>query len=113
MATFFDKKCFYSVWSKAIGSSDPFRYTYDNTNKGVNFSGKFGDASIIWYPATGTRYNDDGDINLIGTCGFYWSASPNIGQACILSINDPSVYPSNHGDRSANISVRCLQESTK
>ena len=35
------------VWSKALGSSSDFEYSYDSTNEGMNFSGMFGSASSI------------------------------------------------------------------
>ncbi|MBE6251332.1 MAG: hypothetical protein E7111_06700 [Bacteroidales bacterium] len=87
------------VWSKALGSSSSFDYTYNSTNEGMNFSGKFGSASTIWYPASGGYGN-------------YWSASPYSGYACSLIFNDyGGVNLSNRGNRAYGYSVRCLQES--
>ena len=61
------------VWSKALGSSDSFDYTWNSTSKGMNFSGKFGSASTIWYPAAGYLEYDDGCLYNVGYFGFWWS----------------------------------------
>ena len=101
------------VWSKAQGSSSYFYYSYDSTNKGVNFSGKFGSASTIWYPASGYRYSDDGSLYYVVYLGSYWSASPynnNDADAYYLHFsNDGRVNPSNISSRADGRSVRCLQ----
>ena len=102
------------VWSKALGSSSYFTQSslYNSTNEGMNFSGKFGSASTIWYPASGYRnYYDDGSLYGVGGLGGYWSASPYGDNAYYLYFNysglvDPSLDYSRAGGRS----VRCLQE---
>ena len=101
------------VWSKACGStSDIEGYPYDSANEGMNFSGKFGSASTIWYPASGCRYDDDGSLGNVGSSGRYWSASPlnnyayNLGFSYLGYVN-----PSNSSFRAFGRSVRCLQES--
>ena len=99
------------VWSKALGSSSDFTVSslYDSTNEGMNFSGKFGSASTIWYPASGGR---EGNYNLgaVGFHGFYWSASPVSDYAYHLSFNlDGYVSPSSDNPRVNGFSVRCLQ----
>ena len=104
------------VWSKACGSSSYFsNYPYDNTNIGMNFSGKFGSASTIWYPASGSRYYSDGSLISVGCSGYYWSASPDNIYAYSLSFScyyDGDVYPSlDESFRAFGQSVRCLQES--
>ena len=99
------------IWSKALGSSSGFEVLYDSTNEGMNFSGKFGSASTIWYPASGSRGYDDGSLYNVGSYGFYWSASPYSSNACLLSFNGNGyVYPSNGSGRAGGLSVRCLQE---
>ena len=99
------------VWSKALGSSSYFDHTYSSTNKGMNFSGKFGSASTIWYPASGYRYDYDGGLYDVGDIGCYWSASPKNLNAYRLSFIDyGSVYPSSYYYRAYGRSVRCLQE---
>ena len=97
------------IWSKALGSSSGFGgYPYDGTNEGMNFSGKFGSASTIWYPASGYRYWNDGCLEYVGYYGFSWSASP--GNSLYFS-NDGIVSPSRSSDLANGYSVRCLQES--
>ena len=99
------------VWSKALGSSSNFDYTYNSTNEGMNFSGKFGFASTIWYPASGYRDSLDGGLGLVGYYGNYWSASPGSYYAYSLGFyNGGSVFPSSSISRARGYSVRCLQE---
>ena len=102
------------VWSKALGSSDYIEdYPYDSTNKGMNFSGKFGSASIIWYPASGVRDGSDGSLYNVDSCGLSWSASPSNIRAYSLTLNsfNGDVFPSDGSYRVNGKSVRCLQES--
>ena len=99
------------IWSKALGSSSSFTQRYDSTNEGMNFSGKFGSASTIWYPASGDRSYDDGGLNGIGNYGVCWSASPNSYYAYYLYFGSNGyVNPSSHNLRANGRSVRCLQE---
>ncbi len=97
------------VWTKALGSS----YTepsYDSTNEGMNFYGKFGSASTIWYPASGYRYYD-GSLYDVGFGGYYWPASPYYSGAYILYFNgNGDVYPSECYARAVGQSVRCIKE---
>ena len=100
------------VWSKALGSSSIFTQSslYNGTNKGMNFSGKFGSASTIWYPASGCRNDDDGSLENVGRVGYFWSASPNSSSAYYLLFrNDGYVNPSYDYHRALGLSVRCLQ----
>ena len=105
------------VWSKALGSSSLFTNSslYSSSNKGMNFSGKFGSASTIWYPASGYRYYGGRSLSNVGNYGNCWSASPsssNSDLVCYLYFNNNGyVYPSNFDYRANGYSVRCLQES--
>jgi uncharacterized protein (TIGR02145 family) len=104
------------VWSKAFGSSSSFEYTYSSSNEGMNFSGKFGSASAIWYPASGFRDVRDSSLGNVGSRGYYWSASPCASSSnnCAygLDVNGIGyVYPSYSLFRARGCSVRCLQES--
>ena len=102
------------VWSTALGSSLEFYVRYDSTNKGMNFSGKFGSDQTIWYPASGYRDYSDGSLSNVGGNGYYWSASPNDSKAydLVLYCSGPgNVLPSTHSFRAHGQSVRCLQES--
>ena len=101
------------VWSKAKGSSSSFSNSYNSTNKGMNFSGKLGSASTIWYPASGCSGSYGGGQYNVGNYGYYWSASPNSGNAYYLFFdnNGGRVGPSDSNFRVFGYSVRCLQES--
>ena len=99
------------IWSKALGSSSSYLGTYDNTNRGMNFSGKFGSDQTIWYPASGYRYNYGG-LGNDGNGGGCWSASPSSYSACNLYFDSYGyVGPSGGTNRAVGFSVRCLQES--
>ena len=99
------------VWSKACGSSSAFGYTYNSTNEGMNFSGKFGADQTIWYPASGFRYDSDGCLIAVGSYGYYWSVSPDNNYAYYLYFDyNDRVLPSSNYYRAYGRSVRCLQE---
>ena len=100
----------YGVWSKALGSSSYFEYTYNSDNEGMNFFGKFGSDQTIWYPTSGYRFGYDGGLNNVGDYGYYWSASPNNYYTYYLRFNDiGSIYPSFYYYHANGLSVRCLQ----
>ena len=98
------------VWSKAVGSSSSFSYTW--ANYGMNLSGKFGSASTIWYPATGYIDGIYG-VSTSGATwgGFWWSCTPDGSSAYYLYLSGSgNVGPSSSGYRAYGRSVRCLQE---
>ena len=97
------------VWSKALGSSSYFEDESLNisNNTGLNFSGKFGSASTIWYPSSGYR----GISAPTGGWGRFWSASPNDSKAYYLEFDSYSrVYPSMSNSRVYAFAVRCIKE---
>ena len=97
------------IWCESSGSS--LDNTYDSTNAGMNFSGKFGSASTIWYPGSGCRDYDDGSLFYVGYGGLYWSASPIHYRAYgLLFRSDCDIFPSFFGGRADGNSVRCLRE---
>ena len=101
------------VWSKALGSSSNFRddSLRDYTNFGINFSGRLGDASTIWYPASGNRDEIAGSIGYIGVSGFYWSVSPSgEGAYSPTFYSDGYVDPSSYHVHSVGHAVRCVRE---
>ena len=102
------------VWSKALGSSSSNAGTYDSTNCGMNFSGKFGSASTIWYPASGYRVNDFWGADDVGYDGYYWSVTPSNSKAYYLYFSYPAgnVNPSDYRNRAAGLGVRCFKEGT-
>ena len=98
------------VWSKALGSSSYYYDTYNYANKGINFSGKFGSASTIWYPASGCR-DYDGSLSSVGNGGIYWSASLYGGSAyCLYFSSNGRVSPSYRSYRAGGQAVRCVRE---
>ena len=101
------------VWSKALGSSSSFTNSslWNSSDDGMNFSGKFGSASTIWYPTSGYRSDSDGGLNDVGNDGIYWSASPGSINAYYLYFDYyGKVDPSNISARAYGKSVRCLEE---
>lgn len=100
------------IWSKALGSSsdlyDPS--LYNSTANGINFSGKFGSDSTIWYPASGSRSITDGGLGQIGNSGYYWSASPQGDSAYDLFFSGSRVAPSGSSNRAYGYPVRCQKE---
>ena len=99
------------VWAKALGSSlSANQSLFDSTNKGMNFSGKFGSDEIIWYPASGYRIGD-GVIYVDKNCN-YWSASTEgIFDPYGMYINDKgTVNLSYDTERNLGYSVRCQKE---
>ena len=102
------------VWSTALSSSTSFteETLYDSTLQGINFSGRFGSASTIWYPASGSHDYSDGTLYNVGDHGNYWSASPSSNQAYgLVLFYNGRVYPSGRFVRSRGYSVRCIRES--
>ena len=99
------------VWAKARGSSSYFNKSYDSSNEGKNFSGTFGSASDIWYPASGCfSSSGPGDVGHFAT---YWSASSYseyMVYGLSFSYDDREVDPTDILDRWAGYSVRCVQE---
>ena len=76
----------------------------------MNFSGKFGSASTIWYPASGYRDRYDGGLGSVGDRGDYWSASPSDYNAYSLFFYSAGFVCSSYDVfRAYGLSVRCLQ----
>jgi uncharacterized protein (TIGR02145 family) len=101
------------VWSKALGSSSSFDYTYNSTNKGMDFSGKFSNDQTIWYPASGCLSLGGGSLSSVGNRGYYWSASPYSDFACRLAfLYSGSVSPSLYDYRAFGLSVRCFKDES-
>lgn len=105
------------VWAKALGSDSYFSgYPFDDTNKGMNFSGKFGSAETIWYPAPGIRSVGEGGLIQVGLRGYYWSASPwryyedYSGAYMLSTFSSGSVTPSDGEDRAVGQALRCVKE---
>ena len=95
------------VWSTAVGSHGSFT---GSINKGMNFSGKFGSSSTIWYPAAGSLEDWDGRLGF-DSFGMWWSCTTIASGAKYLCLSyDGEVFPSYGHGRAYGCSVRCLQE---
>ena len=93
------------IWSKALGN--PYREWNSEIyeNKGVDFSGVFGDASNIWYPGT----TDYGSLS-IGV-GCYWSCTTLGISAYYLHFKPGEYHPAEYDRcRGSRFSVRCCRE---
>lgn len=90
-----------------------FRTGYDNFNYGYSFS--ISSPSTTWYPASGSRLRENGELLHVGFIGKYWSAysysdsSTQCGAFLYLTPNEVDTW-SNAG-RAGGLSVRCLQDS--
>ena len=103
------------VWSKALGVSSSFENPdmFDMVNKGIDFSGKLGSATTIWYPASDVRSSSDGTFWYVGRKGRYCSTSPIYQFDFLLHIaEDGVVDPFGTGNRADGASVRCIKESS-
>ena len=101
------------VWSNALGSSQNLsdESLYDSTNKGINFSGKLGSSSSIWYPVSGFRNENDGSLINVDDVGYYWSASPHNECARYLYIDYYGyISPSGWYYCAYAMAVRCIQD---
>ncbi|MBR4299698.1 MAG: hypothetical protein IKT59_08305 [Bacteroidales bacterium] len=98
------------VWCKALGWSLNFDDFYDNSNEGLNFSGKFGSYQTIWYPASG--YLDElGGLWVVGEAGYYWSTTSFSNFMHCMGFNYSGVIdPLSYSYLACGMSVRCLQE---
>ena len=100
------------VWARAANTAGNFDYPIDGSNKGMNFSGKFGSASTIWYPASGSIGYSGDDVNSVGSYGYYWSASPftYFGAKYTLWFSYDTVSTRAYNSPSEALSVRCSKE---
>ena len=103
------------VWMTASGSGDFLEMSYNETSRGIDFSGMFSDASHVWYPSAGCRNSsDDGEpFNKWGYCGYYLSCSHVDSKAYGIYhsetgyVNLLSLYECAYGG-----SVRCFKEGS-
>jgi hypothetical protein len=101
------------VWTKALGTSSSYSEAYDSVNKGMNFSGKLGDDTNIWYPASGYIDFNTGYLISVGVEGRYATASTFL--PCFVSclnfydsgMADPGGYATYD---ECGFSVRCIKE---
>ena len=103
------------VWAKALGSPASVSLSYDYSNKGINFTGTYGEAECIWYPASGYRPDSSRGLDNVSNYGYYWSCSPNESNSNsaynLYFNNNGNVGPSDNSYRAFGFPVRCLQET--
>ena len=104
------------IWSWAFVKTAQFDAEYDSSNYGINFGGvgegKLGNASSIWYPASGNRSYSDGSLGMVNFYGNYWATTDNNEGATLLRLlktgkvtpNVTDVYMANGN------SVRCCKD---
>jgi len=89
--------------------SNTYTFVWDTTNYGRYL------ATLGWWPAAGIRWGDSdaGQLNGVGSSGYYWSATPHLGDpydAYQLYFNSGGVYPQSNDYRAYGPSVRCVAE---
>ncbi|MBR5274245.1 MAG: hypothetical protein IKU33_03275 [Bacteroidales bacterium] len=106
------------VWAKAFGPSYDYSEIYDFSNQGMDFSGRLGSDSVIWYPFTGVLERDNELFN-VGLEAAYLSSSPEVvpsfpgdisssGANCFyISVDGHNL---NSVRRVCGSSVRCIKE---
>ena len=83
---------------------------------GMNFSGKFGTASMIWYPGTACLDGECGDLYNNGEDGMngeYWDVPSDSAYDILgaLRFTDTGrVYTDNGGSSAKGRPVRCIKE---
>lgn len=103
------------IWKKATASSvSSFEVSFNNVNKGINFTGIFGSSSNIWYPASGSRYSSDNcPLVSVGEDGECWSVTPatTSGFAYFLALRCWGEVSLCASQAKSNLkTIRCQQE---
>ncbi|MBO6168614.1 MAG: Ig-like domain-containing protein [Bacteroidales bacterium] len=102
-----------NVWRVASNrpNSNSFSYDFDSSfnHPGMDFGGVFGDASSIWYPASGYR---DGNVITYSTWyGFGWMNAVNGNNGVRVGVSqNKAAHVYNSGPRSHGHYVRCQAE---
>lgn len=82
----------------------------DNFEWNASNRGRTKDSHGGFYPASGYLSRNSGDLSLVGSYGYYWSATVNEGHAYALNFFSGFVYPSSNYYRAHGFSIRCVQE---
>ena len=106
------------VWAKATNVTDvdsSLHHPNDLSNNGYNLSGILGDASIIWYPASGELNASifDVELSLVGGDGYYWSATTDDDYICMFRTWRTSLIAPSFSllaPRADGCAVRCQKE---
>lgn len=100
-----------NVWMKAFGTGYSWaKPSWDSVNRGVNFSKTMGSSSVIWYPAAGHIYREDGKLRYVGGGGYYWTTAPANSCAYALRIESEASDSEVQFSRAYGMSVRCIKE---
>lgn len=84
---------------------------WDSSLKGWNFYTDSSKNKTIFFPASGRRSCSDGGAGSVGSCGYCWSAVPNLQSGGrYLNFNSSNVYPLYNGIRAFGFGVRSSQE---
>jgi len=70
----------------------------------------FGSNNLLFLPAAGSRYYDNGMRSGVGTYGVYWSSSVIEGSAFNFSFGDTGIGFGTSNHRALGLSIRCVAE---
>ena len=100
------------VWTGAGAYTDmyPGTYTYDSSNRGVNFSNMLGQDPTIWYPSAGRRFGSDGEYSGYDNSG-YWTSTGwnNSSYASAMNMASYMIRLGTGHSRAQGYSVRCYK----
>lgn len=100
------------VWTGAGAYTDmyPGTYTYDSSNRGVNFSNMLGQNTTIWYPSAGRRFGSDGEYSGYDNAG-YWTSTGwnNSSYASAMNMVSYMIRLGTGHSRAQGYSVRCYK----
>jgi len=88
-------------------------HTWDPDKKGMWFANtrnnlKKEDKSLF-FPASGYRFNSDGELNTVGVLGFCWSSSAySASSAYVIHFTSRRVYPEGYNFFLCGFPVRCV-----
>ena len=99
-----------SIWMKAIGNKG-MSIEFDDDKSGVNFTGKFGGAASIWYPASG-YFKKNGLFDFFCEDAGWWSCTASGTNAVSANISEGVgfIYFAPPAERAYGQSVRCCKE---
>lgn len=99
-----------SIWMKAIGNKG-MSIEFDDDKSGVNFTGKFGGAASIWYPASG-YLKKNGIFDFLYEDAGWWSCTASGTNAVSANISEGVgfIYFAPPAERAFGQSVRCCKE---
>ena len=100
------------LWATASGMAESHTREYDSKNRGINFSGGFGEDQMIWYSESGCRFYYSGELGTVGNYGYFWSCSSAEIYNCAydLCVSGGNVSPLSDYNRGCGYSVRCVRE---